>query len=514
MDTSEKLASQTVYSAHSLTGRDVETHQIRLQDADEAAKFVAGFDRVVTEEESRRVKRKIDLHLMPLLMAVYFVQFLDKTTLGASSILGLIEDNSLSKNQYNWLGTIFYLAYLVFEWPQNLGLQRFPPAKWMAGNILIWAVVLCTTAAASNFAGLFICRLLMGACEGTITAGFMILTSMFYTHAETMPRYSYWSLMNAVASIVSGLLSFGVYHVDEKVIAPWKLFFIITGGITLFVGFCFWYFVPDNPMKASFLTKEEKLIAIARLRNQSTGVENKTWKREQFIEALTDWKVWAFAIYGAVSNISNSMGNMTGLIIESFGFTTEQTTLLNCVNGVMEGVAILSAVWLFKKYPNSRAYLGAWYALPNIVSGILLVALPWSAQGALLFAMYISFWGGPDFIFAMAWLMATTAGHTKKTTANAMLFIGYCLGNLLSPQMWRGKYAPRYYLPWGIILGTYVARPIMLLVMRYYMVKENQRRDALGHDKVEKFFDEHGQEVDPTFLDITDKENMAFRYQL
>ena len=78
------------------------------------------------------------------------------------------------------------------------------------------------------------------------------------------------------------------------------------------------------------------------------------------------------------------------------------------------------------------------------------------------------------------------------------------MGNLLSPQMWREKYKPRYYVPWGIILGTYVVNPIILLGIRYFLNKENKRRDALVGDKIEKFYDEHGDEIDPTFLDITD----------
>jgi ACS family allantoate permease-like MFS transporter len=88
-------------------------------------------------------------------------------------------------------------------------------------------------------------------------------------------------------------VSFAVLHVNPEVIHPWRLYMIITGAITLVVGVCFWLFIPDNPMKARFLTKEEKMIAIERLRSQSTGIENKTWKKDQFIEALTDWKPWA-----------------------------------------------------------------------------------------------------------------------------------------------------------------------------------------------------------------------------
>lgn len=199
---------------------------------------------------------------------------------------------------------------------------------------------------------------------------------------------------------------------------------------------------------------------------------------------------------------------------ESFGFSTQQTTLLAVVPGVIEILTIYTSVMVIKKFPNARAYVGASYSLPNILSGVVLIALPWSCQGGLLFAMYLGGWGTPGFVLALSWCAATNTGHTKKTTTNAMLLIGYGLGNLLSPQMWQGKYAPRYYIPWGIILGTYVVNPMILLGIRYFLNKENKRRDALGQEKLERFYDENGDEIDPTFLDVTDRKNMAFRYPL
>lgn len=95
-------------------------------------------------------------------------------------------------SRYNWLGTIFYLSYLVFEYPQNLALQRFPVGKWMSINIFVWGVALCSHAACKNFGGLFVVRLILGMCEGSITAGFMIVSSMFYTRTEQTLRVGYW----------------------------------------------------------------------------------------------------------------------------------------------------------------------------------------------------------------------------------------------------------------------------------------------------------------------------------
>ena len=59
-------------------------------------------------------------------------------------------------------------------------------------NIFIWAVALCSHAACKSFAGLFAVRLILGICEGSITAGFMIVSSMFYTRREYTARVGYW----------------------------------------------------------------------------------------------------------------------------------------------------------------------------------------------------------------------------------------------------------------------------------------------------------------------------------
>jgi hypothetical protein len=125
-----------------------QTHKAALAYDQPAVRKAA---RAISEEESMRVRRKIDWHLMPLLCALYMLQFIDKTTLNNSAILGLKEDTHLTSDQYNWLGTILYvrterdgtpqltnsyLGYLVFEWPQSLALQRFPASKWMAANVV------------------------------------------------------------------------------------------------------------------------------------------------------------------------------------------------------------------------------------------------------------------------------------------------------------------------------------------------------------------------------------------
>jgi hypothetical protein len=59
-------------------------------------------------------------------------------------------------------------------------------------NILIWGAAICSHTACKSFAGLLTCCLVLGICEGSILAGFMIVTSMFYTRRELTARVGYW----------------------------------------------------------------------------------------------------------------------------------------------------------------------------------------------------------------------------------------------------------------------------------------------------------------------------------
>lgn len=131
-------------------------------------------------------------------------------------------------------------------------------------------------------------------------------------------------------------------------------------------------------------------------KDNQTGIENKNFKFEQFYEALRDPKTWLFAFFAALVNIPNSLTNQRQIIVSSFGFTNLQTTLLGCVDGVIEIVTIWTGVKLAARYQNARAYVGAAYFIPNILGVLLLNLLPWKNQTGLLFAQWLT--GGLLFI--------------------------------------------------------------------------------------------------------------------
>jgi ACS family allantoate permease-like MFS transporter len=88
-------------------------------------------------------------------------------------------------------------------------------------------------------------------------------------------------------------------------IEPWKIVFLATGLLTTFVGILFLWAVPDNQMNCRWLSKEDRILAVERIRMNNQGVGNKHFKFYQMKEALLDPLSWAFFFYALIADIPN-----------------------------------------------------------------------------------------------------------------------------------------------------------------------------------------------------------------
>lgn len=157
-------------AAHLEGAQDVEVSKMAIKGHDKAALFLqqAGHEVIVTAEDDKRVLRKIDLRLLPIILFVYCLQSLDKTTLSYASVFGLIKDTNLVGTQFSWLGSVVYVAQLVFQPVVAYSLVKFPLGKFISIMVLCWGAVLCGMTAATDFGGLMAARLLLGAFEASV----------------------------------------------------------------------------------------------------------------------------------------------------------------------------------------------------------------------------------------------------------------------------------------------------------------------------------------------------------
>jgi len=324
--------------------------------------------------------------------------------------------------------------------------------------------------------------------------------------------------MNGAAIIMLGLIAYGTLHIKTTTFMPWQWLMIIFGAITFVVSILFFFYFPDSPATAKFLTPEERILAVERIKVNQAGVENKHFKRDQFIECLRDPKTWLFFFIAAISNVTNSLSNQRQIIVAGFGFTPLQTTLIGCVDGVVEIIVIFCTVTSAAYFKNARAFSASLAYAVAIFGSILVNALPSADRVGLLFSYWISVTSIAPFVVLLAWVGATTAGHTKRITTNAVVMIGYGVGNSVGPQYWKKQYQPRDHIPWAILSACWFVSAILLLATRFYLARENTKREQEEHDDTydDVYVSENGEKlkVDRAFLDLTDKQNREFRYEL
>jgi hypothetical protein len=173
---------------HTFDGDSLNKHESEIagqvEDLDEANVFLRQHNITLEyiaelledEAANKRVLRKVDLRLLPLLCGTYFLQFIDKQAISYSAVFDLFETTGITGAQYSWLGSIFYFAYLVAEWPSAYLAQHFPTGRIVSIYCFCWGSIMLITAATNDFASFAAMRFLLGIFESVVTPAFMMVS--------------------------------------------------------------------------------------------------------------------------------------------------------------------------------------------------------------------------------------------------------------------------------------------------------------------------------------------------
>ncbi|CCH40784.1 putative membrane protein [Wickerhamomyces ciferrii] len=486
------------------------TANLELKDADEAMGIALESKDLGIELDSKTTKkliRKIDLYILPLIGFLYACQFMDKTTNSYAAVMGLKTDLGMKGDQYSWTGTAFYMGYLVFEFPANVLLQRFPLAKTTATFIFIWGVILCLHAV-PNYAGFISLRFLLGVFESSISPAMIILTSQWYPKEIQFQRTCFWFSCNGIGIIMGGAIAYGCsIHADSFSFEAWKLLFIVTGLMTIVLSIAFILHIPDTPSKAWFLKQDEKLMLVEIIRSNQQGFGNKHFKKHQFIETLKDPLTWLYFWYALSSNIPNgSLSNFGSILLsEDFGYNAFDSLLMNMPCGGVEFVGCIGLSMLAYKLPRT---------IVSIMAGIIslfsscLLAFVENNNNARLAGYYLQYVYPLSMMCALSCFASNTAGHTKKISTTAIYFIGYCIGNLIGPQTFT---TPPYTAGKIVIVVCNLLSLLIIVATFFYYKYLNKKKDenlmSMSEEDLKLF-------ENSEFADLTDRENPKFKYSL
>ncbi|KAF2137338.1 uncharacterized protein K452DRAFT_111817 [Aplosporella prunicola CBS 121167] len=467
----------------------------------------------IDEAEAKRVLRKIDMRIVPILFMTYLLQYLDKNGINYASVYGLQKGTHLKGDEYSWLSSIFYFGYLFTQFPSGYLMQRLPTGKFLSWTIIAWSIVLLTTPACHNFAGIAVNRFLLGGLEAAVNPGFVFIMGMWYTSAEQPLRLEAYYCTNGIATMFGGLIGYAIGHITTGALARWMYVFIIFGSCSFVWGIVSLIVLPDLPSTAKFLTERERAIAVERVASNRQGVKNNHFKKNQAWECARDPKTWMLFIMSVGAQVPNAaITSFTSIIVGSFGFDTLGTQYLQIPGGFVQFAALLGGGFICTRWPNSRCITMIVANLICILGSSMLIGLPDSNKWGRLVALWLCFFQGLGYSMSLTMVSSNISGTTKKQLTAAIIFTGYCVGNIIGPQTFKKSEAPGYQSAYIAMLVGYVVKLSMVILLYVYMWVVNKRRDREAAGRTPEELEKDA--IEAGMRDLTEVENKGFRYIL
>ncbi|OQE73969.1 hypothetical protein PENNAL_c0085G03378 [Penicillium nalgiovense] len=479
---------------------------------------------VMTAAEERKLVRKIDLHridgidiensLIPLMSILYLLQYLDKTSLGYTAIMGIIEDAKLVGTQYSWVSSFFYVGFLAASPLASILLVKFPVAKVVVVSVLIWASIQMCMAGGNDFGSLAALRVLLGAFEAAVNPGLTIITSTWYKPSEHALRHGLWYGGASVAYIFGGILAYAISHI-HSVVKNWQLLFIIFGAATFLWGLLLLWLLPNNPQTAWFLNERERKLAFARVQDDGSAYGSSVLAVLLTLHIYDSPWWW---LDGA-RTFNQPTANQTilkfgSIILKSFGYSVLQTQLLTMSQGAFLLFYVAFTVIVSITFKNARCVSIALLNIISLAGALMIKLLPESHNLSRLGGLWLISAYASAFPTILSLVSSNITGHTKKATVNGMLFVGFCIGYIVGPLTFLPREAPTYQTAFNIMIACFVLNVAIIMIMRQLMARWNKRRDqrfgaeaSLSGQAIE----DNAAQID---LDETDWENKSIRYFL
>ena len=239
--------------------------------------------------------RRVTVRLVPLLMALYFVNYLDRTNLGIAKAQ-VSADLQLSATMFGLASGIFFIGYVLVEVPSNLALVRFGARRWLARIAVSWGIVAMAIGFAPNAHTLLALRFLLGVAEAGLFPGVVFYLSRWFPAAYRARVVGVFMLAIPIASAVGTPLAAWLIQAGHGVfgLSGWRFMMICVGLPAVLLGVICWFWLTDSPADAHWLTAEQRTWLTGVLADEERDVS--TRYRFPLRRTLTSPRTWALAV--------------------------------------------------------------------------------------------------------------------------------------------------------------------------------------------------------------------------
>ncbi|KFY88214.1 hypothetical protein V500_06496 [Pseudogymnoascus sp. VKM F-4518 (FW-2643)] len=427
--------------------------------------------------------RKVDMHIIPLIILLYLFSFLDRVNIGNARLYGMEDDLNLKGNQYQIAVSILFVTYCGLEVPSNLLLKKFQPGRYIAVITITWGVIATLSGLVRSFGSLVACRLLLGVFEAGLFPGLITYLTLFYSRRQLAVRIGYLFTSAAIAGACGGLIAYGISFMDGAAgLSGWRWIFILEGIPSVLVGIACIFFLPNDVETAYFLTEEErKLMVNVRFREVGQTVSSQKFHWADVKEGAKDFQLWAFSIAQFGEDVMlYGFSTFLPTIIKGIGhWTVAESQALTVPVYALGAITYLTVAWISDRTQQRGLYTCIFAVVSIVGYGMLLshASSGVSYAGCFLVAMglYVSV-GLP-----LAWLPGNLPRYGKRTLASGLQLMFGNIAGIATPFMYPTGDGPNYIMGHATSLSMVGMAALIYLAMMFYYAKVNKDR-AMGKE--------------------------------
>ncbi|CAK7231728.1 hypothetical protein SBRCBS47491_008029 [Sporothrix bragantina] len=451
---------------------DASLAEIDTGDADTAAIF--------DPQVVKRLKRKVDFILLPLLTVAYLLNSLDRSNLSNAYTAGLSKDLGLVGNQYNQILTYYAIPLVVFG-PVVTVLTRLLGARWTIGSmLLVFGAASLASGFVKDFKGMVVCRVFVGAFEAGFLASVIYYLSTWYTRRELASRIGIFYAALVASSAFGGLFAYGMFQIKNEKYFRWSYLFFLEGGLTMAWALVIYIAMPSSPQTAWFLNQNEKIVAQQRLEQDSisSSLESTKFRWKEALSEFTTLHGYIRLCLSFVGGtVLTSNANFLAIVVQRLGYSVVKTNLYT-VAPALVGAVVLVTFCKSSDHFHERGFHQAAASVLSLVGYIILATVSSTNTAVLYFAMFLCTMGAyPTTPIGAAWTVDNIPNlNARAMTSGLFVAVGNC-GGLLSSNIYYKREAPRYMtcLVVNIVMSAILVVASALYTM--WMRWENRRRN-------------------------------------
>ncbi|KAL1986051.1 hypothetical protein VTN96DRAFT_7064 [Rasamsonia emersonii] len=456
-----------------------------------------------------RIYRKLDRRIIPAFWVLYFLCSAVRSNVGLAQTMNADVHHDLGSilhltpHEISTGLALFYVCYVVFDFPSNLIMTRLSPHVWMSRIVISVGIIGSCLAAMKAAWSFYLLRLLLGIVIAGMWPGMTYYLSLFYPPSRMGKRIGQYFTAAQVSAAVVGLVSAGFQKMDgDRGLVGFQWMFLVYGIVTILLGIALLWWLPDRqtppgeptPQKRKYLRWLPRSPPALTGRDAEIHYHNlrrvyhqPSWTLRDLGRVLLDWRIWPLLImYFGVVGVGNSTEYYGTVIIEATNpsLSDIDVSLLFAPIWIMDLIAILLVTPLSDRFHRHRALF---FCVPTCLQilGLLLTTYagtetnPWPRYGGLLI---VGFGLGPTVPITMAWtteIFQPRHGEVGVAAASALVSGLGNLGTILTTYAlyagWpsdyeapgRAKYRKSNLVMVGILCASVLAAVVMQLLVHF-----------------------------------------------